>query len=587
MAQQDRLHQQFLQLRQHALNVLMGAAGQGQDLDGLDQSHLIGSSPEHHLSAETMPTASQGLESKAHMSPEVFPANEAPVTPPAQEPVEPPVIHEPSPVPVQDSRPAMPSEEPKKETSPITKQFEASQAIEPHGPTFSREQLEVLASGKISEVFGPLFEIQDGYHRQVRLPEYPLLLADRVTGIDAEQGSMGKGIIWTETDVTWDGWYIHDGYMPPGVTVESGQCDLLLISWLGADFKNKGDRIYRLLGCDLVYYGTPPRAGDTLCYQIHVDGHANVGDVRIFFFHYDCRINGELRLCVRNAQAGFFSDEELANSKGILWEPETGEHKENSQLDLPAVSCTRSEFSIDQVRAFSEGRVYECFGPGFEIAETHSKTPKIQSGQMRLLDRVTHFDPKGGPWGRGYLRVENQIPSDAWYLVCHFKNDPCMPGTLMSDACLQAMSFYLAAMGYTLNKDGWRFEPVPEEVYHIKCRGQVTPESNQLTYEVFVEEIIDGPYPTIYADILGTCDGLKILHIRRMGLRLVPDWPLDCWPHLLEGYEEKGTVASVGDMQFGYKSMLACAFGRPSDAFGALLRAHGGRPATLWVAGRV
>jgi 3-oxoacyl-(acyl-carrier-protein) synthase/3-hydroxymyristoyl/3-hydroxydecanoyl-(acyl carrier protein) dehydratase len=443
---------------------------------------------------------------------------------------------------------------------------------EPCGPTFSREQLEILASGKISEVFGPLFIKQDGYRRQVRLPEPPLLLTDRVTGLDAKQGSMGKGTIWTETDVDGNAWYMNDGYMPPGITVEAGQSDLLLISWLGVDFLNQSKRVYRLLGCDLVYFGTPPKAGDTLRYEIHVDGHTNVGDVRIFFFHYDCRIDGQLRLSVRDARAGFFTDQELADSGGVLWEPETAEVKADARLDPPAVHCTRSEFSIHQVRAFSEGRVYECFGPGFEITATHSKSPKIQSGQMLLLDRVTHFDPIGGPWNRGYLRVENQIPPDAWYLICHFKNDPCMPGTLMSDACLQAMSFYLAAMGYTLNKDGWRFEPVPDKNYQIKCRGQVVPGSKQLSYEVFVEEIIDGPYPTVYADILGICDGLKILHIRRMGLRLVPDWPLDRWPHFLERHIEKKTAARLGDMEFNYKSMLACAFGRPSEAFGALGR---------------
>ncbi len=452
----------------------------------------------------------------------------------------------------------------------------ASEVLAPRGPAFSREQLEVLASGKVSDVFGPFFNRQDGFRRQVRLPRSPLLLADRVTGIDAQPGSMGRGVIWTETDVTWDGWYLHDGFMPPGITVEAGQCDLVLISWLGVDFENRGERVYRLLGCDLVYYGSPPRAGDTLCYQIHVDGHARVGGVRIFFFHYDCRIDGELRLRVRNAQAGFFSDAELAASKGVLWTPETGEYAAGAPLDPPAMTCRRDAFTRRQVKAFSEGRVYECFGEGFEITRTHIRTPRIQSGRMLLLDRVARLDLGGGPWGRGYLRVENEIPADAWYLVCHFKNDPCMPGTLMSEACLQAMSFYLTAMGYTLDKDGWRFEPVPGEVYHIRCRGQVTPASRRLTYEVFVEEIHSGPYPTIYADILGTCDGRKILHIRRMGLRLVPDWPLDGWPHLLAGYTEKRPVARVGDLEFGYQSLLACAFGRPSDAFGDL-----GRPFDL------
>ncbi len=548
--QQGQAHQRFLEVRKNALDVLMNAYGQG--VKGLGE----GRSPDVFLSL------GPAVEEKDVCKNEI-----------AEEQVKPVVLERPLSRPALVTERAVSSEDSRKPvlTTPDSKvQFSRPVAKEPCGPSFSREQLETFASGKISEVFGPLFEKQDGYARQVRLPEDPLLLADRVTGIEGEPGTMGKGIIWTETDVKRDGWYINDGYMPPGITVESGQCDLMLISWLGVDFLNKGERVYRLLGCDLAYYGTPPRAGDTLCYEIHVDGHANVGDVRIFFFHYDCRINGEIRLSVRNAQAGFFTDEELAGSGGVLWEPEKADFKQDARVDRPAVLCTRTGFSADRVLAFSEGRVYECFGPGFEISETHSKTPKIQGGQMRLIDSVTHFDPEGGPWKRGYLRVENQVPSDAWYLECHFKNDPCMPGTLMSDACLQAMSFYLTAMGYTLDKDGWRFEPVPDEIYHILCRGQVTPASKQLVYEVFVEEVIDGPYPTVYADVLGTCDGLKILHIRRMGLRLVPDWPLDCWPELLEGYEEKGTVATIGDMQFGYKSLLACAFGRPSDAFGEL-----------------
>ena len=104
---------------------------------------------------------------------------------------------------------------------------------------FSRAQLEVLASGKISTILGASFHRQDHYQRQVRLPEPPLLLVDRVTGIDAEAGTMGLGTIWTETDIPEDAWYLHHGVMPPGIVIESGQADLLLISWLGADFHNQ------------------------------------------------------------------------------------------------------------------------------------------------------------------------------------------------------------------------------------------------------------------------------------------------------------------------------------------------------------
>ena len=447
----------------------------------------------------------------------------------------------------------------------------------PTGPTFDRQDLMVHASGNISEIFGAQFQQQDVHTRQVRMPEPPLLLADRVTGIRGEPGTMGKGTIWTETDIHWDSWYLNEGVMPAGIVVESGQADLMLISWLGVDFLNKGERVYRLLGCELTYHGTPPRAGETLCYEITVDSHASVGPVRLFFFHYDCRVNGELRLSVRNAQAGFFTDQELAESGGVLWDAETGEHSDDGPLDAPLVACERRSFDAAEVEAFSRGDVWGCFGPGFEMARTHVRTPKIQGGKMLLLQRVAELDPTGGPWGRGYLRVENDLSPDDWYLQGHFKNDPCMPGTLMCDGCLQAMAFYLTALGYTLARDGWRFDPVPEESYHLRCRGQVTPSSKKLTYEVFVEEVCDGPVPYIYADILGSSDGLKIFHGRRMGLRLVPDWPMSSRPELLAEYVEPKPVARTPDgFTFDYASLLACAWGRPSDAFGELGRPFDG-----------
>ena len=91
------------------------------------------------------------------------------------------------------------------------------------GLTISRAQLEHMASDKISDVFGPLFTQQDRYDIQVRMPMPPLLLADRVVSLVAGAGTMGIGTISTETDVKADSWYLHDGRMPPGIMIESGQ----------------------------------------------------------------------------------------------------------------------------------------------------------------------------------------------------------------------------------------------------------------------------------------------------------------------------------------------------------------------------
>jgi len=143
-----------------------------------------------------------------------------------------------------------------------------------------------------------------------------------------------------------------------------------------------------------------------------------------------------------------------------------------------------------------------------------------------------------------------------------------MPGTLMFEGCLQAMAFYLSALGFTLERDGWLFEPVPEQPYQMRCRGQVLPSSSLLVYEIFVEELVGGPQPTLYADLLCTVDGLKAFHCRRMALRLAPGWPLDTHGALAKRPPDPEPVASSDGFPFDYASLLACAWGKPSAAFG-------------------
>jgi 3-hydroxymyristoyl/3-hydroxydecanoyl-(acyl carrier protein) dehydratase/1-acyl-sn-glycerol-3-phosphate acyltransferase len=437
----------------------------------------------------------------------------------------------------------------------------------PAGPRLGRAELERLASGRISAVLGPQFAFQDDYRRQVRMPQPPLLLTDRVLAIEAEPLSMGVGSIQTETDVRWSSWFLHDGRMPPGLMIEAGQSDLLLISWLGVDRQNRGERVYRLLGSEITFHASPARPGETLFFDIEVERHARQGDVRLFFFRSECRVGSERRISVRNGQAGFFSDEELASSGGVLWDAETAVPREEAQ-DPPALATIRERFGPDEVRAFAEARVRDCFGEAYALAETHVRTPRIPAGDMQLFDEVTRLDPRGGPWGRGYMRAVRRISPDDWFFEGHFKDDPCMPGTLMFEGCYQAMAFYLAALGFTLPRDGWRFEPVPERPVHLRCRGQAIPGSRELAYEVFVEGVSAGPFPTLYAQVMCTIDGLKACHCAGIALQLVPDWPLASHPELLAGHTERRPVASVGGFRFDYASLLASAWGRPSESFG-------------------
>ncbi|TDC15165.1 3-hydroxyacyl-[acyl-carrier-protein] dehydratase FabA, partial [Streptomyces sp. 8K308] len=465
------------------------------------------------------------------------------------------------------------------------------------GPKFDRAQLEYLAAQRISTLFGPKFRAQDQYAVQTRMPGPPMLLVDRVTGIDAHPAALAEpgpaqatGTIWTETDIRLDSWYLDaTGRIPAGLMIEAGQADLLLISWLGIDLINRGERAYRLLGCELTYHGSRPEAEETLRYEIHIDRHAEHDGVRLFFFHYDCYIGDELRLSVRNGQAGFFTQAELDSTDGVRWDPAECAPLRELALDPPAQRCTRSSFTVEQVLAFAAGQPADCFGPGWELTRAHVRSPRIDDGRLLFLSEVTEFDPAGGPWGRGYLRAETPVSPDDWFFDGHFKNDPCMPGTLMLQGTLQAMAFYLAALGCTIDRDGWRFEPADGQPCTVRCRGQATPSSRKIVYEVFVHGVSTGPVPTLHADVLGTVDGVKAFHGHNIALRLVPDWPLSHWRQLggrteqtsgtpvplaalggLTDHHEPTAVAQVDGFSFDYPSLLACAWGKPSEAFGAM-----------------
>ena len=436
---------------------------------------------------------------------------------------------------------------------------------------WNKAQLAIHASGQISTLFGPAFAQQDGYPRQCRMPEPPLLLADRVTRLEAEPGVLGQGTVWTETDVERGAWYLHDGRMPAGFMIESGQADLMLISYMGIDFENRGERVYRLLGCTLTYHGDLPQPGETLAYEIRITGHARHGSVRIFFFEYDCVVDGKPRLTVTRAQAGFFTDQELENALGVLWDPEQERLDPYAQVAPPTIACTRARFSQAEVRAFSEGRAYACFGEGFERAETHSRSPRIQHGDQLFIDEVLEFDPRGGPWKRGFMRVRKSVSKDDWYFAGHFKNDPCMPGNFMVEACLQAMSLYLAALGYTVSRDGYRFQPLREHAFELKCRGEISPSSREVIYELYVREVDDGDKPHLIADVLGWVDGRKSFLGQRLGLELVPDWPLSTLIRPEDMKRHAGQLAKDADgFVFDYRSLLACAWGKPSEAFGRM-----------------
>lgn len=391
------------------------------------------------------------------------------------------------------------------------------------------------AQGNIAEVFGPEYAIIDTYSRRVRLPMPPYLLVDRITRLNARLGEYKPSQMTTEYDIPRNAWYSVDGQIPWAVAVESGQCDLMLISYLGIDFENKGHLVYRLLDCTLTFLDDLPKEGQTLRYDISINSFARSGDNLLFFFSYDCYadspgseygVGDRMVLKMRGGCAGFFSDEDLARGKGIILTD--SEHAARAatpkQHFAPLLTSIRSTFGRDELRALTAGDLTTCFGPQY-AQPGRNPSLRLPSGDMLMIDRVVDIETTGGPWGLGSVTAEHDLAPDNWYFPCHFKDDQVMAGSLMADGCVQLMQFYLMYLGlHTYTVDA-RFQPLPDLPQVVRCRGQVTPTTGKLIYRMEITEIGLSPRPYAKANVDILLNGKIIVNFKDLGLQLVEKNP--------------------------------------------------------------
>ncbi len=185
-----------------------------------------------------------------------------------------------------------------------------------------RDKCLEYAVGKAGNVLGPSFDIIDTYPVRVRLPAEPLMLVDRIIDIQGEMLSLTSGKIITQHDVKENAWYLDGNKAPVSISIEAGQADLFLCAWLGIDHRVKGTRKYRLLDAKVTFHRTLPEPGETIEYHIEIDRFLKQGDVYLFFFHYKGYINNQLFISMREGCAGFFTEEEVKNSGGIILKKE-------------------------------------------------------------------------------------------------------------------------------------------------------------------------------------------------------------------------------------------------------------------------
>jgi len=360
------------------------------------------------------------------------------------------------------------------------------------------------AEGNIAPVFNkhlsgthPPWALIDTYSKCCRLPMREYLLCSRVTKMNATTNVFEPCSMTTEYDLPPNGELSEGGQIPWAVLVESGQCDLMLISYLGVDFQNKGIRSYRLLDTTLTFFGVA-QEGQTLVYDISIQSFAKeAGQVTMFFFSYNCYCDGKLLIEMRNGVAGFFTQEALDAGKGIVW---TGADLKmrakcaaNKKDPSPFLICPakKTVFTDADMQRLSEnghkpGVWGEVVGP-----TAGGVLYKLCARTMLMIDRVTHMLPRGGIHGLGMLIGEKSLERDHWYFPCHFKNDQVMAGSLVSDGCSQLLKLYMIHMGLHTAVEGAQptFTPVHNQPNKVRCRGQISPHKGKLVYWVEIKEM--------------------------------------------------------------------------------------------------
>ena len=388
-------------------------------------------------------------------------------------------------------------------------------------PAFDRTQCLEFARGSAARVLGPEFAEVDTFPTRVRLPDEPLMLVDRILEIQGAKGSLGAGRIITEHDVLPGVWYLDGGRAPVCISVEAGQADLFLCSYLGIDRVVRGRRTYRLLDATVRFHRELPQPGETIRYAIEIEKFVRQGETYLFLFHFKGTIGGRPLITMTDGCAGFFTPEEVAGSGGIIL---TDEEKKPRPGKIPAdwtfpVALTAEACDEAALEALRAGDPAACFGEAFS-GIVIPESLRLPGGRMRLIDRVLSLEPQGGRFGLGRIRAEADIHPDDWFLTCHFVDDRVMPGTLMYECCAHALRVLVQRMGWIIDRPDVRYEPVQGIAATLKCRGPVTPATKRVVYEIDVKELGRNPQPFVIADANMYADGHHIVRFSDMSMQL-------------------------------------------------------------------
>jgi 3-hydroxymyristoyl/3-hydroxydecanoyl-(acyl carrier protein) dehydratase len=358
------------------------------------------------------------------------------------------------------------------------------------------------------------------------------------------------------TEVSWDDSFLDSHVTPAGMLLEPAGRVVGLPSLEDARAMGFGT-----LECDLAYLGSLPAPGETILTEVDTDEASTETGERELRLQIASRTVGGTRplltVHVRYSPGGAESTSLLA-PLSAMGAPATQPH--------PWAWTRKGRFSDRDLDTLVAGDVFTCFGVGFERAASHTRTPPLPGARLVRLTSVDALEPAGGPWSMGSLRAH----AASGIANGRFRDDLGVRLARLYQGALQTLAFFVMAAGGSIERDGWRFEPIVGHLHRLHV-GDLPDWEASLEYELVVERFEGPPFAAIVGDVKAWVGEKLVFFGQRIGLKLVPDWPLTSDRVLLADAAADDVnlqrAAEIEGFSIGYRSLLAGALGRPSDAF--------------------
>ncbi|HLK35184.1 MAG TPA: hypothetical protein VKU41_00440, partial [Polyangiaceae bacterium] len=305
---------------------------------------------------------------------------------------------------------------------------------------------------------------------------------------DTPESAAPELAVSARMELGWDDWFLDAHVAPVGVLLEP-----------------IGRLLPRALGeceCEVEFFAGLPVVGETVAWATGAEGDAFAVDVSV----------GERRIA------------RVAGRRIATWAPSSVDRARGpgaSGLPAPATWTSKVDFTEREVAALLDGDPFGCFGEGFERSASHTRSPALPGARLIRLARVQGLDPTGGPLRAGALRARVAPAFEA----LPARQDPGLRLARVHQGALQCLAFFAAAAGATIERDGWRFEPLVGQASRVRFAEAPDPEQG-LDYEVALERLEIGQDTVVVGDVRALVGDRVVFEGERLGLRLVPDWPL-------------------------------------------------------------